>query len=690
MLWIRKNVNVFLSIVLVTFTVAVFAPIEFYFTNYDEFWFTHQDALLVSGILAAFCMAVLFLVGLLLAGAGRDLYSCLLFVIGTLLYIQGNFVNINYGLLDGEAVDWGSYPLYAFVDTAGWCLVIVGIIVLWIRKRDFFHKMQNRISVFLIAVQAVTLLILFITTDFSAFEKSDYYLSDEGIYEVSSKENILLFVLDAFDDVYFQEILNEEPEKYQKVFAGFTHFRNAAAGGAATKIGMPAIITGEHYPGEISYPAYIEQAFDRDGLYSALRERNYDICFYTKSSFIPDKISSLVDNQVSTGYTVSSYTGLAKTYGTLVLYRYMPHILKRFFWLYTGEFDQYQLGSSGQEYAINDAAYLSGLLEKGLSVNNEKNIFRLVHLNGAHPPYQLNEYAQEVGEEQTSSEQQRKGALYILENYIDKLKELGLYEDATIVIMADHGQKNLLEHGILLVKEPGKAEEKREAFIESDFPVSYFDLHAALFDVLGMSQGKPFGELEDTDRKRYFYFNDTNAGKMQVVEYAVDADLNQEDSIHETGVVFSPDVSDVRYKYGTLLTFGADNTAADYAVSGISSTDMSDFSWTDGKECEFQMQLDRKPKGDLSVSLDILTVYDQAGPQRVKIFANEQECCSETLSGGGVLEFTVSGSVIENDKILKLRIELPDAIVPAQLLGEGNDKRMLALALRGLQIDERK
>ena len=688
MLWLKKNAHILLSIVFVAFTVTVFAPIELYYTNYQEFWFTRKDVLLVSGFLAVGCIAFFFLVGLLLAGIAREFYSCILFTVGILLYIQGNFANLNYGILDGKAIDWGAYPVYAVLDTTGWCLGIAGAIYLWIHRRDFFHKVQKTTCVFLITVQIVTLLVLFFTTDSSVFEKSDDYLSSDGIYEVSSKENILVFVLDAFDDVYFQELLKEEPKKYQNMFKGFTHFKNASAGGAATKIALPAIITGAHYPGKVSYPAYIEQEFDRDGLYSALRDDNYDIRFYTKSSFIPDHKSSIVNNQVSTGYKVASYTGLAQTYGTLVLYRYVPHILKRFFWLYTGEFDQYQSGSSAKEYIIDDAAYFSGLMENGLTVNEEKSIFRLVHLNGAHPPYQLNEYAEEVGEDHTSSEMQRKGALHILENYIEKLKQLGLYEDDTIIVMADHGQKNMLEHGLLLVKKSGQKEEEKEIFVESNLPVSYFDLHAAIFDVLGMEQGKSFEETADTNRERHFYFNDTKAGKMRIVEYAVDTDINQKNAIHETGTVYSPDVLDVRYQYGTLLTFGADNTAADYIVSGISSTDMADFSWTDGKECEFQMQLERMPKGDLSVSMDILTVYDRAGAQRVKIYANEEECYSDTLSSGGVLEFNIPGSVVKNDKKLILRIELPDAVIPAQLLGEGNDTRMLALAIRGLQIEQ--
>lgn len=66
-------------------------------------------------------------------------------------------------------------------------------------------------------------------------------------------------------------MLEKEPEKYRSMFDRFIHFDNAAAGGAYTKIGVPAIIIGEPYPGGLSYQEYINQAFDKDGLYTLLQ-----------------------------------------------------------------------------------------------------------------------------------------------------------------------------------------------------------------------------------------------------------------------------------------------------------------------------------------------------------------------------------------------------------------------------------
>ena len=685
MIYLKKNAHFLFSILLLTVTITVFGPIELYFTNYEEFWFTLKDILIVSIVQMIGCIVIFTVIGLVLRGKARDLYSAILFAVGIALYVQGNYVNIDYGVLNGEAIDWSVYPVYAVLDTLCWILLIVVVIVLWIYKCNWFHKLQGYVSLYIIAVQVISLGILFFTTDVSSVEKSSYYLSDEGIFEVSAEENVIIFVLDAFDDAYFQEILQEEPGRYKEVFEDFTHFKNASAGAGATKVGMPAIIAGETYPGEISYTEYIKQSFDKDGLYTEFKKQNYDVRFYTEPTFIPDESGNLVNNQVSTGYSVSSYTQLAEKYLSLTLYKYVPHILKRFFWIYTGDFDQYKDGNSSRRYEVDDEKFFKDLQKDGLQINQTKKIFRLFHLNGTHPPFKINEYAQVVNSEDTSKICQGKGALYIVEKYISQLKELGIYDSSTIIVMADHGRENVYEHGLLVVKEKNK----KKSFEESDAPVTYYDLHATLFRVLGINSGQTFFEIPNGGRKRFFYKNETEQGRMKVVEYVIEGDINDEGVIRETGIVLEPTVDNSRYyQCGTNLTFGADNTALQYIVNGVDSIDMRNYSWTDGKECEFEFELENLPKSNLAVTLDVMTIYDINGRQRVTFYVNDVMCYTETLTAGKKIQFVVPKSIIQEERLLNLRIDLPDAVSPRLILGEGQDPRTLGLAIKGLCIDE--
>ena len=96
---IKKNGHLFLSILLLTITIAIFGPIELYYTNYEEFWFSCQDVFIVAAILGIGCFGFLIILGLILKDKARDIFSCLVFVIGVALYIQGNYANIDYGVL---------------------------------------------------------------------------------------------------------------------------------------------------------------------------------------------------------------------------------------------------------------------------------------------------------------------------------------------------------------------------------------------------------------------------------------------------------------------------------------------------------------------------------------------------------------------------------------------------------------
>lgn len=687
LVWLKTNIRLCLSILLVTMTVAIFGPLELYFTNYEEFWFSIKDTGVIVILLATGCLVVLITIGLLLKGRGRELYSGILFVLGVALYIQGNYANINYGVLDGKSIDWSAYPIYSLLDSAGWLLLIIGAIILWFYKRSWFYRVQNIGALWIIAIQIVTLTILVFTTDVFQVEKSDYYLSNEGLYEVSANENIIIFVLDTFDDAYFQEIVETEPEKYKTIFEDFIHFNNAATGGWMTKLGMPAIITGEHYPGKISYSEYIKQAFDKDELYSTLQEKNYDVRIYTNSLFVPDDSANLVNNQVSTGYAVASYSKLAKKYLSLTMYKYAPHLLKKFFWIYTGDFEEYKRGTSAEGYVINDAVYFDDLKRKGLSVNKDKNIFKLVHLNGVHPPYTRDEYVQPTEPSNTSAIIQGKGALYIVENYINEMKELGLYDTATIVIMADHGAETastLGAHGLLLVKEKGQ----KGAYTESSAPVSYYDLHSTLFSALSITtEYITFFEIPEGTRERYTYgFETADDGRTTAVEYVIQGNLNSDGVLKKTGIILQPLNKKDCYVYGENLIFGGENTIQPFVRKGVSFIDNLEYLWTDGTECEFEFELKTAPVKNLLLTLDIMTVCN--GSQKVIVYANEVECARKILTGGGELQILIPGTVIKEDKVLVLRIELPNAVSPLECTEGNSDPRLLALALRGLQIDE--
>jgi len=151
------------------------------------------------------------------------------------------------------------------------------------------------------------------------------------------------------------------------------------------------------------------------------------------------------------------------------------------------------------------------------------------------------------------------------------LRDLGVYDDALIFVLGDHGHpvgghglrlplamagiqagssipKGILESGIplLLVKRPGDQGDLKI----NDAPASVADVSATVFDDLGIGQvgiGEPLFQIPvDRPRERrflYYYWEHSdwrNRYLPNLIEYRVNGNCWLSSSWHATGKVFEP------------------------------------------------------------------------------------------------------------------------------------------------------
>ena len=126
------------SIVLFVVTVCIFGPLEIYVANQAELWFGLLDVLMVCGMMSAAATVILGGTGMMLKEKWRHAYTAVLFCVSICLYLQGNYLNISYGTLDGHAVRWDNYDTYAVMNTAMWLLVMAVCIALFKKKKELF------------------------------------------------------------------------------------------------------------------------------------------------------------------------------------------------------------------------------------------------------------------------------------------------------------------------------------------------------------------------------------------------------------------------------------------------------------------------------------------------------------------------------------------------------------------------
>lgn len=644
MKWIKSNKGLLLSVAFMLMTLTVFGPIELYLTNSSEFWFDFPEMLKISGILTAVAGAVLMGIGLILRGKARSFFSALVFAVTLCLYIQGNFLNIDYGVLDGRAIDWSAHVQYAVTNTLCWGVCITILLLLWKKKPELFDRIARITALLIMAVQILTIGMLFVNNDVLAADKKSR-ISTDHMMEIGSEDNIVIFVLDTFDDPLMDSIMETDGDHYRTFFTDFTRFTDCAASGATTAAAMPILISGEYYTNGLSYNDYVSSVFNSDGLYDTLKDQNYSINMYTESIYVGTGANGYVENYVEGAGQPNSYMGLASKYGSFTLFKYVPHILKQYFWLYTGEFDAYKPGES---YVMDEAAFYNTLVTERLQIT-EKNSFQLIHLTGAHYPYTINEFAQP--DEEATREQQAKGNLYIVEEYINQMKACGVYDDAMIIVTADHGDSSNYSAPILFVKDRGTSGN----YEENDAPVSHIDLHPTLFAYLGKEEGDTFFEISDTQpRERVFHLRVQEAGSFYMREYLIKDKVAVVGRGTATETNLSPTTEMTPVILGEKMDFGLGCEANKYIVSGLDAWP-TDCVETVGTESVFLFNFEEPLTKDLDIEIDILRIYDENINQSVQIFANGQLCHEVDVLGPQTIQFTVPVEILDSEELeLKL------------------------------------
>lgn len=208
-------------ILLISFTLCIFGPLELYLTNINErqFWFG-LDILIPILLVVFVCASIfLFLSVLLMRRSIIDYYFALLIGGGLGLYLQGNFLNPDYGIFDGKAINWTQYHSWGMINTLIWVIILLSAFLLLKYKKHIFKKILLILPVIILLIETVTIALLLLTTDISKkfHTAKAFSLTQERMFHLSQEKNILIIILDMFPAKVFQDILVNCPEK-KKLF----------------------------------------------------------------------------------------------------------------------------------------------------------------------------------------------------------------------------------------------------------------------------------------------------------------------------------------------------------------------------------------------------------------------------------------------------------------------------------------
>lgn len=327
-------------------TASIFVPFlmlygmfELYFNNSGEFWFTFGQ--MAGTVLPAFAAAVvvLLLIGLVLPSRIRYIYLVLLFAIGIAMYIQGNILRTDFGLLNGEDIPWEEFSTDNTISIIMWLVVMVGVLLFALLKKHLFCSVMPYVSMGICLVLTITLITVGLP-NLSQEKKTQGVLTKKGEFELSEKENTVVFLLDAMDIAYTQSYFETHPEALEAL-DGFTLFSNTVGAYGYTMVAVPHILTGQAYLNEQPYSEYLEEAYAQSPLFDTLEKRGYEIFIYDNEELLSG--FERFDNfEVSEPY-INNKVGFVSDLSKLVAFRYAPQPMKKQFEEYSTVLNPYRI-----------------------------------------------------------------------------------------------------------------------------------------------------------------------------------------------------------------------------------------------------------------------------------------------------------------------------------------------------------
>ena len=504
----------------ICFTFLFFGPFELVAHSGNSLYYSYKDVGPLLAMTAGIVFAVITPIVPLFRGKLFNYIVSVSFSVTLAAYLQAMFFNGSFGELTGDPIDWTMHKTELVANLAIWIGILLVVLFIMYLKRAVWRGVTTVLAIVIVLSQTVPLIGILNGAygEKTETKKDNFYLSCDGMFNYSKNKNIFLFVLDRLDYDYIDLVRDSYPDFFDKL-DGFTDYTNAISTYARTLPAASHMLTGyEENAYEIPDDKYYEEAWTMDGknILEDLNDSGYRVDIYTEMSIMFNDgafANKYVENVDYDKVTVPKETLLGKMIN-LSCFRYSPIGFKPFFYTDT---NYYNAGAEIEEvtperelYFIDESKYVEQF--KDITAGEEVNCFKYYHFNGPHAPFYMREDGTR-SETPTSSLKQTVGSFNILFGIFDQMKELGIYEDATIIITADHGSamsdlKPLIKATRIgmFYKPSGSA---GTPLAESSAPISTMNIPATILKAAGAdysAYGRPIDEIgEDEDIVRTYY-----------------------------------------------------------------------------------------------------------------------------------------------------------------------------------------
>ena len=559
--------------------VLLFGPLTVHTTNRAEFLAPFWSLAPRWVWLLAPVVGTLTAIGLVLPARWFTRYVAVLFALGVLFWVQGNFLLAEYGLLDGGGLDLATQAWRAPFEVGLW----IGAIALAAVFAAAVAKMAPLASQLLIALQAVVLLVPTVapTTPSTSAASARWRLPPPEIYQLSRTRNLIHIVLDMFPTERFLAIVDADRSTFDRDLSGFTVFADHLGAFPTTKASMPAMLTGVTYRNDIPFRDFLERRANVS-VFHALGQQGFRL--RSISSLTSDHPSRTVPGgDAAIRYNIPVPYSTSRDYRDfaaaqlldLSLFRHAAHGVKTAIYRDQQWLVQQWLAARRTvvaERPFSDAAFLFEFARR-VTLGSDDPVYTFMHLLTSHPPIVTNADCTYLGGRQRLTVErytaQAECALTGVRALLDRLRALGVYDSTVIVVTSDHGLSlsgldddpfrglsspagaldRIVSHAtpLLAIKPAGSTGPLRTSYAPTaitDIPATMFDL-VGLPNVLGRGESAFALEAATPRTRRYAHHPWRNADWSRpyfdvLHVFSVTERVTTPDSWHYQEAIFNP------------------------------------------------------------------------------------------------------------------------------------------------------
>ncbi len=444
----KRMLRALLPCLALTFILCFFGPLDLTLSNASELDYSPLLLLPYCAALWGGCFLAAWAVTALCKGIVHRGLVSLCTGAALALYLQGAFLNPDFGTMDGHAIDWEALRGQMIGNILIWVIILALPFIIRKVSKSAWRAFVAVIPAALLLMQGIPLCVSLIHQAQTDSGKTAYVLSSENMLKIGSEKNIVVFLLDRTSNWIVDEMIASNDAEFMYQFRDFTRFDNCNSAYMHTVPSVAAILTeGDEWDYRTQkISTYLSQTWQSEksnSFYALLKDEGYEREMYPLAYEVTKDLGTLSDkfeNISARGEDARFHGKPFKQLIKLTLFRYLPVAMKQRFVIYSTDV----LGIITEPITMHSQwDFVDQFSSDHLSADFTK-VFRLYYLQGAHNPYELGadgKLSQTTGAATVEDKLlQVTGFFKLMDNYIRELKALKIYDDTMIFIIADHGE----------------------------------------------------------------------------------------------------------------------------------------------------------------------------------------------------------------------------------------------------------